>query len=222
MEVITRECEIMIRHQSLKEHGAFLGTLVIYRKILQRIYNVFLARKLNVKKLFIHPSAKIIGLSNIQIGENFYAGKDFWIEAVHSHGKLTFNPQIIIKSNVAVNDSVHIAATNYVEIGNNVLMASKIYISDHNHGCYSGENQSDPETPPNIRPVSCDKRVVIEDNVWLGEFVAVLPGVTIGRGSIIGSNSVVSKSIPPHSIAVGSPARVVKHYNSITNKWEPT
>jgi lipopolysaccharide O-acetyltransferase len=202
------------------KHGAFLGILTIYSKTSQRIYNYFLARRFNVKKLCIHPSAKIIGLSNIQIGENFHAGKDLWIEAVHSHGDLTYNPQIIIKDNVAVNDSVHIAATNYVEIGNNVLMASKIYISDHNHGSYAGEEQSDPETPPNIRPVSSEKRVVIEDNVWLGEFVAVLPGVTIGRGCIIGSNSVVSKSIPPYSIAVGSPARVVKQYNKEKRKWE--
>lgn len=203
-----------------REYGAFWGTLTIYRKILQRICNYFLARKLKVKKVSIHPSARILGLANIKIGENFCSGKDFWIEAVHSHHKLTYNPQIIIKDNVSVNDSVHIAATNYVEIGNNVLMASKIFISDHNHGFYTGENQSNPETPPNYRGVSSNKRIVIEDNVWIGEFVAVLPGVTIGKGSIIGSNSVVSKSIPPHSIAVGSPARVIKQYNSITKKWE--
>ena len=203
-----------------REYGAIWGILVIYRKILQRICNFSLAHKLKVKEVSIHPSARILGLANIKIGENFSAGKDFWIEAVPAHHKLIFNPQIIIKDNISVGDSVHIAATNYVEIGNNVLMASKIYISDHNHGFYSGDNQSDPETPPNIRPVSNDKRVVIEDNVWLGEFVAVLAGVTIGRGSIIGSNSVVSKSIPPHSIAVGIPARVVKQHNSITKKWE--
>jgi len=203
-----------------REYGAFLGALAIYKKILQRICNYFLSRKLKVKKVSIHPSAIILGLTNIKIGENFSSGKNFWIEAVISHHKISFNPKIIIKDNVSVNESVHIAATNYVEIGNNVLMASKIYISDHNHGFYAGKEQSDPETPPNSRPVTCNKRVVIEDNVWIGEFVAVLPGVTIGRGSIIGCNSVVSKSIPPHSIAVGSPARVIKQYNSITKKWE--
>lgn len=203
-----------------KKHGVFLGVIAMYRKLLQAAFSYFLARRFNINRLCIHPSAKIIGPANIQIGDNFYAGKDFWIEAVQSHGKLKYSPQIIIKDNVAVNDSVHIAATNYVEIGNNVLMASKIYISDHNHGSYAGEDQSDPEMPPNNRPVSCDKRVVIEDNVWLGEFVAVLPGVTIGRGCIIGSNSVVSKSIPPYSIAVGSPARVVKKYNKDEMKWE--
>lgn len=204
----------------IREFGICLGIITIYRKIWQRIFNFFLARKLNVKKVCIHPSANIIGLASINIGNNFHAGKDFWVEAVHSTAKQTFKPQLIIKDNVSVCDSVHIGATNYVEIGNNVLMASKIYISDHNHGFYAGENQSDPETPPISRPVSSDKRVVIEDNVWLGELVTVLPGVTIGKGSIIGSNSVVSKSIPPHSIAVGSPAKVIKQYNSISNKWE--
>jgi lipopolysaccharide O-acetyltransferase len=204
----------------LRDNGIYYGGIVVYRKILHRVFSFFLARKFHVRRLFVHPSAKIIGLSNIQIGENFYAGKDLWLEAVRSHDKLIYNPRIIIKENVAFNDSVHIAATNYVEIGNNVLMASKIYISDHNHGSYQGEDQSNPETPPNLRPVSCDKRVVIEDNVWLGEFVAVLPGVTIGRGCIIGSNSVVSKSLPPFSIAVGSPARIVKRYNFDRRKWE--
>jgi lipopolysaccharide O-acetyltransferase len=188
--------------------------------IRKKIYNSLLARRLGVQRLNIHPDAYIRGLAHIAMGKNFYAGRQFWLEAVTSHGGKTFTPRIVIGDDVSVNDSVHIAATNYVEIGNNVLMASKIYISDHNHGSYQGDNQSDPEMPPNIRPVSCDGRVVIEDNVWLGEFVTVLPGVTIGRGCIIGSNSVVTKSIPAHSVAVGSPARVVKKYNREQMKWE--
>ena len=62
--------------------------------------------------------------------------------------------------------------------------------------------------------------VIIEDNVWLGEFVSVLPGVKIGKGAIIGSNSVVTKDIPANTIAVGSPAKVIKKYNFETKKWE--
>jgi acetyltransferase-like isoleucine patch superfamily enzyme len=54
------------------------------------------------------------------------------------------------------------------------------------------------------------KEVVIEDDVWLGYNVIVLPGVTIGKGSVIGAGSVVSKDIPPYSIAIGNPARVIK------------
>jgi lipopolysaccharide O-acetyltransferase len=62
--------------------------------------------------------------------------------------------------------------------------------------------------------------VIIEENVWIGEYVSILPGVTIGRGSIIGSMSVVNKNIPAFCIAVGAPAKVIKRYNFTTNKWE--
>ena len=62
--------------------------------------------------------------------------------------------------------------------------------------------------------------VFIEDNVWIGEFVSVLPGVRIGEGSVIGTMSVVTHDIPPFSIAVGSPARVIKRFNFATSCWE--
>ena len=62
--------------------------------------------------------------------------------------------------------------------------------------------------------------VFIEDNVWIGESVSVLPGVRIGKNSIIGANSVVTKNIPENSIAVGNPARVIKKYNFETSFWE--
>ena len=65
-----------------------------------------------------------------------------------------------------------------------------------------------------------NERVILEDNVWIGDNVTVLPGVTIGKGSIIGSNAVVSKSIPPYSIAVGIPARVIKQWNPENQRWE--
>jgi lipopolysaccharide O-acetyltransferase len=120
-----------------------------------------------------------------------------------------------------MNDYVHIVSSNSVKIGNNVLLASKIFISDTSHGNYSGDSiiQSSPNTKPNNRPL-VNKTVTIEDNVWVGEFVSILPGVTIGKGSIIGTLSVVNKSIPPYCIAAGSPARVIKKYNFETKKWQ--
>ena len=62
--------------------------------------------------------------------------------------------------------------------------------------------------------------VIIKKNVWLGEHVSVLMGVTIGEGSIIGANSVVSKDIPAYTIAVGVPAKVIKKFNFEIQKWE--
>ena len=122
--------------------------------------------------------------------------------------------------NVQMNDYVHITAMESVKIGNNVLLASKIYISDCSHGSYCGnENDSHPNTTPADRPLFV-KAVHIEDNVWLGEFVSVLSGVTIGKGTIVGANSVVSKSLPSYVIAVGTPAKPVKKFNFETSRWE--
>ena len=128
---------------------------------------------------------------------------------------------LTIGSDVKMNDNVHIGAAHSIRIGDRVLLASKVFITDHNHGRYSGdEPHSDPRVPPSQRPLIVAP-VVIEDDVWVGEFVAILPGTTIGKGSIIGSMSVVTRDIPAYSIAVGSPARVIKRYNFETAMWEP-
>jgi lipopolysaccharide O-acetyltransferase len=128
--------------------------------------------------------------------------------------------KIILKfgNNIEINDYVHIAAGSWISIGNNVLIASKVFISDINHGNYTSDNQDSPLSIPKERNLSTNP-VIIEDNVWIGESVCVLPGVRIGRGSIIGSLSVVTKNIPEFSIAVGSPAKVVKKYCFHLNKW---
>ena len=175
------------------------------------------------RTLFIFPNARIIrfpidirGKKFIQVSKGFTTGVGCRIEAYPKTDKKV----LFFGENFQMNDYVHITAMQSVKIGNNVLLASKIYISDCSHGTYSGnENDSHPDSIPHDRPLS-SKPVVIEDNVWLGEFVSVLPGVTIGKGSIVGANSVVSKSLPPYVIAVGTPAKPIKKFNFETNKWE--
>ena len=175
------------------------------------------------RTLFIFPNARIIrfpidlrGKKFIQVSKGFTTGVGCRIEAYPETDKKV----LFFGENFQMNDYVHITAMESVKIGNNVLLASKIYISDCSHGSYSGdENDSHPDSIPHDRPLS-SKPVVIEDNVWLGEFVSVLPGVTIGKGSIVGANSVVSKNLPPYVIAVGTPAKPIKKFNFETNKWE--
>jgi lipopolysaccharide O-acetyltransferase len=190
--------------------------------ILKLMIDVFITRVESMmywksKIRIIRRPAYIRGHRHISLGNAFTSGVGLRLDAFPIHGCVCLE----IGDNVEVNDYVHIGAINSVKIGNNVLIASKVFISDHNHGFYGLNNRHDsPLSIPKDRELSFSS-VTIEDNVWLGEFVAVLPGVTIGTGSIIGSMSVVSKSIPAFSIAIGSPAKVIKKYNCETAKWEP-
>ncbi len=203
-----------------RENGALLTLRAMYNRVVRRMFNYCIARKLSgAENISIKPNAVISGLSYISIGKNFIAGDFLKLEAVTKFRDQQFTPRIVIKDNVSMNDFIHIGATNYIEIGNNVLMASKIFISDHNHGAYRGQDQTSPDIPPAERELTADQKVVIGDNVWIGEFVSILPGSIIGEGSIIGSNSVVNGEIPRWSIAVGSPARVVKVFDPADKCW---
>jgi acetyltransferase-like isoleucine patch superfamily enzyme len=127
--------------------------------------------------------------------------------------------KLILGENCKIGDYVHIAAGERVTVGDNCLIASKVYISDIIHGDYSGNfEHSSPEIPPDNRPLYTNP-VSIGNNVWIGENVCILLGVTIGDGCIIGANAVVNKDIPDNCIAVGSPAKVVKIYDDNLEAW---
>ena len=129
-------------------------------------------------------------------------------------------PSLSFGKNVQINDFVHIVSMDSVFIGNNVLMASHIFISDNSHGSYKGdENDSNPEIAPIKRDYPTSP-IIVGDNSWICEGVMIMPGTTIGRGCIIGAHSIVRGSIPDYSIAVGNPAKVVKRYNFDSNRWE--
>lgn len=184
--------------------------------LIKMVFNIIRTKLLFKDARIIRFPIDVRGRKYIDVSEGFTTGPGCRLEAYPVNNKKT----LFIGRNVQINDYVHITAMENVQIGNNVLMASKIYISDCSHGSYSGDSyDSNPNSSPIDRPLF-SKPVIIEDNVWLGEFVSVLPGVTIGKGSIIGANSVVSKSIPKNVIAVGSPARPIKKFNFETQKWE--
>ena len=157
------------------------------------------------------------GKRYIDFGSKLTTGVGCRLEAYNNKKS---KKSLIFGKNIQLNDYVHITAMNKVVIGDNVLMASKIYISDCSHGFYNGEEfDSSPDQHPIDRRYKISD-VIIGDNVWLGEFVSVMPGVKIGKGAIIGSNSVVTKNIPANTIAVGSPAKVIKIYDFKTKKWK--
>ncbi len=99
-----------------------------------------------------------------------------------------------------------------IEIGDGVLIGSKVLITDHNHGQYR-KGTWNSSIPPALRPLDQDKPVIIGKNVWVGDGVVIAPGATIGEGSVIGANSVVTGAIPPCTIAAGVPARCLSQYD---------
>lgn len=108
-------------------------------------------------------------------------------------------------------DNTHIVALNNVCIGNHVLLASNVFISDCSHGSYKGHCIDRPETPPAKRKLAMGK-TYIGDNVWIGENVVILMGSKIGSGCVIGANAVITKSIPENSIVVGN-NKIIRNYS---------
>lgn len=159
------------------------------------------------KGFYWGKDCKIYGGNYIKIGAGFHSGDRLRLEAHDSYANQNHTPCIIIGDNVSINDDCHIGAINLINIGNNVLIASKVYIADHSHGDTSPDSII---KAPQLRPLLSKGPVIIEENVWIGEGVAILPNVTIGRNSIIGANAVVTKNIPAFSVVVGAPARVIK------------
>jgi len=206
------------------KYNGFLMTVqyVVVRR-LKKISNWLLARKLNCgRRLNIELFPYIRGLSYIKVGYKFTAGHRLRLE-VTEH-KREWQHKVEIGDHVVINDDVHIGCANRITIGNNVLIASKVFITDHNHGYYDtvhAAQHEEPDVPPLSRLITCDGTVEIGDNVWIGEFVSILPNTKIGRGSVIGCNSVVKGVIPEYSIAAGVPARVVKQFDFTKRCWLP-
>lgn len=101
-----------------------------------------------------------------------------------------------------VNADVWFNGPGHIKIGQDCLLAPRVSLIAVNHIF------SDPNRPINIQGHTA-KGITIEDDCWLGYGVTVVDGVTIGKGSVIGAGAVVTKDIPPYSIAVGVPAKVV-------------
>lgn len=159
------------------------------------------------KNFQMHYTTKLHLPQNVQIGENLISGERLKLRTFTEWEGQKYNPQIKIGNNVNIQTDCHISAINSVVIEDNVLIASFVYISDHAHGnC----EYSELLIPPIMRGLYSKGEVRIGKNVWIGEKSTILPGVTIGEGSIIGANSVVTKDIPAYSIACGVPAKVIK------------
>lgn len=158
----------------------------------------------------IHFPTNTTGLEYISIGDNFRASARLRLESFDNLLGISYIPSLKIGDNVNISYDCHICCICEIYIGNNVLIASKVFITDHFHGKTDFESML---LPPNERKIISKGSVIIEDNVWIGEGVCIMPNVKIGANSIIGANSVVTKDILPFSVVGGIPAKIIKVTN---------
>jgi acetyltransferase-like isoleucine patch superfamily enzyme len=129
-------------------------------------------------------------------------------------GVAGFTPRLEIEDDVMIQYAVHIGCNHHVRIGARTGIGSRCFITDHEHVF------EDPEAAPLYQGITHGRETILEEDCYLGEGVVVLAGVRIGRHSVIGSNSVVNRDIPPYSIALGVPARVVRQYDREQRSWK--
>jgi acetyltransferase-like isoleucine patch superfamily enzyme len=195
---------------SLISYFLFPKFINFQRYMINKINTLCISREFQSigKDPFIEFPSKVLGSKYIKIGNSFLSLGHLKLEAYYEHLGFNYNPSIEIGDDVSVNDNCHITSINKITIGNNVLIASKVFITDHFHGEIS---KVALEIPPSKRRIISKGPVIIEDNVWIGEGVAILPNVHIGKNAIIGANAVVTSDIPADSVAGGIPAKVIKY-----------
>ena len=177
------------------------------------------------RNLKIDLPRKIINAEHMFLGDDIWFGPGTLLMAITLYPSVKmqhperenavqrFSPRIVIGNRVTSTANLQISAMREIIIEDDVMFASNINITDGVHG-YENANE-----PYKYQKMSGIEPIRIKQGCWIGQNVVILPGVTIGELSIIGANSVVTKSIPDRCIAVGSPARVTKTWDDANQKW---
>ncbi|MFW0714232.1 acyltransferase [Pedobacter sp. N23S346] len=148
--------------------------------------------------------------NNMYLGDYVRIGKYAWLAANPLTNETSF---LTIGNGTYIGNFSHIYCTSKITIEANVLIADKVYISDNLHG-YDNIN-----IPIMSQPIKQLNSMKLGEGCWIGENVCII-GANVGKNSVVGANSVVTKDIPDYCIAVGSPAKVIKRFNMETKVWE--
>lgn len=158
---------------------------------------------------FLFRPFRIDGARGIEMGSKTVLQRGTWLYCCGIEG---IPASLKIGKGCVFGYNNHITAVRDVVIGDNVLTANNVYISDNLHGY---ENITKPILH---QPVRFKKSVVIGDGCWIGENACII-GACIGKNCVIGANAVVTHDIPDYSVAVGVPAEVIRQFDPHSKKW---
>lgn len=196
----------------------WIPSIALGAKLRNILYRIIFARI--GSSVYIQNGVEFLGTSCIEISDKVHIFNDVRLDGRgHENNKIYLGERVALERGVEIgaldNTDIHIDENTYIapyvcisgpgniKIGKHCMIASHsgIYANNHNFA----------DLTVLIREQGVTRKgIIIEDNCWLGHGVTVLDGVTIGQGSVIGAGSVVSKDIPPFSIAVGVPAKVIR------------
>jgi len=128
------------------------------------------------------------------------------------------SPVIIIEDNCAIHRRVQISARNRIHLGQGVILSASVLVMDHNH------EFRDITRPIREQGITEGGTIRIEQGCWIGHGAAIVCGageLVLGRNSVVGANTVVTKSYPANSVIVGNPARVIRQFDPIKKTWLP-
>lgn len=186
--------------------GAFLHIYRGYARLWGKTFSVLAAPAFAEfgRRSVLQPPVRLAGEGRVALGSGVFVGPGSWLQVLDATGD---SIAIRIGDRTSIAGQCVISAAGCVELGSDVLLARNVYIADHSH-------RFDDDLPVLRQGIADVAAVVICDGAWLGQNVVVCPGVRIGRGAVVGANSVVRDDVPDRAVAVGAPARVVRHLAS--------
>jgi lipopolysaccharide O-acetyltransferase len=149
----------------------------------------------------LEPPIRLHGVGRIALGADVWVGGGSWLQVLDADGD---GVALSLGDGTNLAGGCVLSAARSLTLGRHVLLARNVYVSDHSHAF---EDVTRPVISQGITGIA---PVEIADGAWLGQNVVVCPGVRIGRGAVVGANSVVLEDIPDHAVAAGAPARVVR------------
>ncbi|WP_263377114.1 acyltransferase [Granulicella aggregans] len=192
----------------------FGGVLDQARKIPPRLRALLIYPLYGLRFRKFGRNSKLIGSDGILVGDGVSLGDFCWIEAVKSYAGLNYNPRLLIGRRVAVSDLTHISCVNKIDIGDDCLIGSKVYIGDHSHGTISNISEL-ANVAPAERPLGDIGEVTIGAKTWICDGAVILAGTTIAQSSIIAANSVVRLREERAALIAGAPARVIRYLDGV-------
>ncbi len=183
--------------------GGSKGLVLVGRQASVRYAHQLIAGK----DLIIEDNAEVNCLSeqNIVLGNRVTIGKHAIIRPSNIYGG-AIGAGLKVGDHSNIGPFAYIGCSGFISIGNNVMISPRVSIYAENHVF------DNPEILMKEQGVT-QAPVIIEDDCWIASNSIILAGVTIGKGSVIAAGSVVTKDIPPYSVAAGVPAKVIKQRN---------